>query len=149
MQMARFQKIKMPFFFDGTKCFFVVHQIRNEELANFPKVTITDGSVPYEPIDRLHSRRNPAISESTKPTLDWKRNLGFAPDHVVQKMLSATTQLVPTVESETRELMRDHFQTRLPQLKVRRSNDMCYVDTFSSSIVLIRGYTCWNLFAYQ
>ena len=70
MQMARFQKTKMPFFFDGTKCFFVVHQITDEELANLPKVIITDGSVPYEPIDRLPSRRNPVVSESAKSTLD-------------------------------------------------------------------------------
>ena len=149
MQMARFNTTRMPFFFDGTKCFFVVHPITDAELLNLPKVTITDGDKPYEPLDRLHSRRNPIISDKTTHALDWKRTLGFAPDHVVQKTLDATTQLVPTVESETREIMRDHFQTRLPQLKVRRFNDTCYVDTFFSSIVSIRGYTCWNLFAYQ
>jgi hypothetical protein len=85
--------------------------------------------------------------------------LGFLPDHVVDKTLKATTvvdktlkattQLVASVESETREVMRDHFQTRLPELKVRRVNDVCYVDTFFSSIPSVRGYNCWNLFAFQ
>ena len=75
--------------------------------------------------------------------------MGFAPDHVVLRTLDATTQLVPTVEAETREMMRDHFQTRLPQLKVRRLNDLCYVDTFFSSIPSVRGYTCWNFFSFQ
>ena len=46
-------------------------------------------------------------------------------------------------------MMRDHFQTRLPQLKVRRLNDLCYVDTFFSSIPSVRGYTSWNLFSFQ
>ena len=49
--------------------------------------------------------------------------------------------MVQSVEAETREIMRDHFQTRLPQLKVRRVNDVCYVDTFFSSLPSIRGYT--------
>ena len=45
--------------------------------------------------------------------------------------------------------MRDNFQTRLPELKVRRVNDTCYVDTFFSSIPSIRGFNCWNLFAFK
>jgi hypothetical protein len=64
-------------------------------------------------------------------------------------MLLATTQLIPTVEAETREIMRDHLRTRLPQLKVRRVNDKCYVDTCFSSVPSICGFTCWNLFAFK
>jgi hypothetical protein len=97
-------------------------------------VTLTDGWVPYEPILRLHSRRRPAVSDSTNyasvDLIKWKRHLGFVPNHVVQKTLQATTQIIPTVEAETREIMRDHLQTRLPQLKVCQVNDRCYVDTF-------------------
>lgn len=145
-QMARFGDTRMPFYFDGTKCFFVVQSITDEELHTLPSVTLTDGSVPYEPFARLHSRRQQVDSN---PTIDWKRCLGFIPDHVVRKTLLATTQLVPTVESETREIMRDHLQTRLPELKVRRMNDTCHVDTFFSSIPSVRGYTCWNLFSFQ
>ncbi|KAI2510964.1 Reverse transcriptase (RNA-dependent DNA polymerase) [Fragilaria crotonensis] len=151
LQMARFKSTRMPFYFDGTKCFFVVHPITDAELQVLPSVTITDGTVPYEPMARVHSRRRLAneFGDGRAFPLDWKRTLGFAPNHVVHKTLCATTQLVPSVESETREIMRDHFQTRLPQLKVRRSNDICYVDTFFSSITSVRGYTCWNLFAFK
>ena len=48
-------------------------------------------------------------------------------------------------------MMRDqHFQTRLPQLKVRWVNDTCYVDhTFFSSLPFVRGYTCWNLYCFR
>jgi hypothetical protein len=102
--------------------------------------------VPYEPFARLHSRRHKTAQESQ---IDWKRCLGFIPDHVVKKTLQATSQLVPTVESETREVMRDHFQTRLPELKVRRINDICYVDTFFSSVPSVRGYTCFNLYCFK
>jgi hypothetical protein len=146
LQRARFGSTVLPFFFDGTKCFFEVQCISEEELLILPKVTLTDGDVPYEPMDRLHSRRRLAVPEET--LRNWKRCLGFVPDHVVTKALAVTSQLVPTVEAETRELMRDHFMTRLPELKVRRVNDTCFVDTFFSSIPSVRGYTCFNLYAY-
>ena len=64
-------------------------------------VTLTDGDVPHEPMARLHSCRRPAVSEEA--VRDWKRCLGFIPDHVVTKTLAATSQLVPTVEAETRD----------------------------------------------
>ena len=146
LQAARFGDQTVPFYFDGTKCFFAVFRISAEEERVLPKIVLTDGSVPYEPFARLHSRRRPHAS----PDLGaWKYNLGFAPDHVVSKTLAATTQLVPTVEAESREIMRDHFQTRIPELRVRRVNDRCYVDTFFSSIPSVRGFTCWNLFSFQ
>jgi hypothetical protein len=100
------------FYFDGTKCFYEVCQISEAEERMLPKVTLTDGSVPYDPLTRLHSRRRPVAPVDKE---NWKRCcLGFAPDHVVDKTLSTTTQLVLTVEAETRGIMRDHFQTRLP-----------------------------------
>ena len=160
-QAARFGSTVLPFHFDGTKCFFEVLPISDRELKTLPSITLTDGQVPYEPIIRLHSvrrtqslstndRRRNGISEETTPTATkWKSWLGFPPDHVINKTLLATTQLIPTVEAETREIMRDHLRTRLPQLKVRRVNDRCYVDTFFSSVPSIRGFTCWNLFAFR
>jgi hypothetical protein len=39
----------------------------------------------------------------------WQYHLGFIPNHVVDKTLSATMQMVDTVEAETREHMRDHL----------------------------------------
>ena len=146
MQLARFGECRLPFFFDGTKCFYAVYPLSIAEESRLPKVVLTDGEVPYKPMARLHSRRRPV--QDTDLEL-WKRCLGFTPDHVVSKTLSATSQLVPTVEAETREMMRDHFQTRLPELKVRRINDTCYVDTFFSSITSVRGFSCWNLYCFQ
>jgi hypothetical protein len=81
--------------------------------------------------------------------LPWKQTLGFVPDHVVARTLVATKQLIPSIKAESREIMRDHLQKRLPQLKVRRMNDVCYVDTFFLSIPSARVYTCWILFSYK
>lgn len=148
LQCARFGSHTLPFFFDGTKCFYAVYRISEEEVKTLPRVTITDGSVPYEPLARIHSRRRPAPSPPER-VVPWKQCLGFIPDHVVAKTLAATSQLVPSIEAETREVMRDHFQTRLPELKVRRVNDTCYVDTFFSSVPSARGYTCWTLYSFQ
>jgi hypothetical protein len=120
-QAARFGTTIIPFFFDGTKCFFEVVPITDAELQSAASVVvITDGTVPYEPMARCTPDVAPV--GGTVPVSQWKQRLGFAPDHVVQKTLDATMQLVPTVEAETREVMRDHFQTRLPELKVRRVN---------------------------
>jgi hypothetical protein len=54
--------------------------------------------IPYEPMARLHSRRRPV---SKVDTVEWQRCIGFTPDHVVDKTLLVTTQLVPTVEADT------------------------------------------------
>jgi hypothetical protein len=134
---------KMPFFFDGAKCFYKVQSITSDEIKTLPHVVFTDGSLPYDPIHRASTRRLTTIQH------DWKRCLGYPNDMVIKKTLGATTQLIPTVEAETRELMRDHFKTRIPELKLTRRNDIAYVDTFFSSITSVRGYKCWNLFCFK
>ena len=45
--------------------------------------------------------------------------------------------------------MRDHFQTRSPEQKVRRMNDPCYVDTYVLPLLSVQGYTCWSLFCFR
>jgi len=68
---------------------------------------------------------------------------------MVVKTLAAMTQLVPTVEAETREIMCDHFQMHIPELKMRRISDRCFTDTFFSSLKSIQGYTCFQLYAFK
>ena len=72
----------------------------------------------------------------------------FLPLDVVRKTLAATTQFALSLLMETREIMRDHLQTRIPQLQFRRVNDRLCSDTFFSSITSIRGYKFWNLHSY-
>jgi hypothetical protein len=131
-QKARFGNMEVSFLFDGSKCFFELRPISEEELRTLPTLYLTsEGDSPYKPTLRTHSCRHTDVK--SRPLLPpWKHRLGFAPDHVIQKTLEATTQMVPTVEAETREVMRDHLMSRLPELKLRRVNDTCYVDTFFS-----------------
>ena len=64
-------------------------------------------------------------------------------------MLDNTTTLVKTLQAEIREYMRDHYITRSWVLRPRRINDVIYSDTFFSSICSIRGYKCFQLFAFK
>jgi len=57
--------------------------------------------------------------------------------------------MVPTVEAETCEIMCDHFQTCIPELKMRHISDHCFTDTFFSSVKSIHGYTCFQLYAFE
>ena len=89
LQTAHFGEFRLPFFFYGTKCFYEVQRITDAEERTLPRVTLTDGSMPYEPLARLHSRRRPV---SSPDLIEWKKCLGFAPDHVVVlKTLTAMT----------------------------------------------------------
>ena len=71
------------------------------------------------------------------------------PDNVIKKTLQCTTQLVPSLETETREIMRDYLKSRIPELKLYRVNDTCCVDTFFLSVVSVRGFTNFNLYSYK
>ncbi len=71
LQSARFGNTTLPFFFDGTNCFFTVDWITQTKERTLPKIILTDGSHPYEPMSRLHSRRRPLASTNVT---SWKHN---------------------------------------------------------------------------
>ena len=86
-------------------------------MATLPRVYLTqqaedDDPLPYEPHLRKHTIRHTPTSNLAAHITPWKEQLGFVPDNFVDKTLKATTQLVPTVEAETREHMRDHLVSR-------------------------------------
>jgi hypothetical protein len=39
--------------------------------------------------------------------------------------------------------------SRLPELKLRRVNDTCYVDTFFLSVKSVCGFTCWTQYSFK
>ena len=89
-----------------------------------------------------------ATKNSQPQAAPWKHHLGFIPNLVVQKTLQATTQLVPTVEAESWEHMRDHLLTHILELKHKCINDTACCDTFFSSIPSVRGLTCWTQYSF-
>jgi hypothetical protein len=125
--------MEVSFFFDGSKCFFEISAITQEEINTLPRVYIHGRSMKeYVPSIRAHSCRS-TQSEPSSNLPPWKYCLGFIPNHVVDKTLSAMMQMVDTVEAETWEHMRDHLVLRLPELKVHCINDTACVDMFFSS----------------
>ena len=68
---------------------------------------------------------------------------------MVKHTLANTSQLIQTVEAETRELMQDHQMTRLLPLRPHRINDVCFSDTFFSSMTSVRNYSMFQLFALK
>ena len=60
---------------------------------------------------RVHSR---LAKEDDKATLNLRnKHIGaFIPEEVIAKTLKATTQLVPSLLSETRFIMHDHLKKR-------------------------------------
>ena len=135
----------LKFFFDGSKCYFNVSEITEEGKNSLDIVVLT---VPneYTRHNRVYSRN---VTRKDQDNGVWKGNLGFVPDNVIKKTLQCTTQLVPSLETETREIMRDHLKSHIPELKLHRVNDTCCVDTFFSSVISVRGFTNFNLYCYK
>ena len=129
MQSAKFGKHIVPFYFDGLKCFYEIQSISIKEMSQLPTIVLT-GENTYDPAVRICTRQLHLHTSN----VDYTRNLFFTSTEVMKKTLDATTQMVNTLEVETRHIMRDHLKTRIPCMKLRRVNDICYRDTFFSSV---------------
>ena len=149
-QQCAFLGTFVPLCYDGLKCYFKLEPISAEEMESLPRITITPPSVGpggYEPKYRGYTRRSPAVPGTSVE--EWQERLGMIPRHVVEKTLESTTQMVTSVEVETREIVRDHLMPRLLMLKYPRVNDVVYMDHFFSSVRSVRGHTMFLLFAFK
>ena len=102
--------------------------------------------MPYHPKRIYTQRRNTALSQDVE---QWCANLAFLTVEVTKKTLECTTQCVLTVEAETCEYVCDHFKSRLLSLHPHRINDVCFSDTFFSSVRSVQGYTMFQMFAFR
>ena len=135
----------LPLDFDGLKCYFNLAKPTPDEIEKYPRIELTS-PMPYHPKRIYTRRRNTALSQDVE---QWRANLAFPTIEVTKKTLECTTQYVSTVEAETREYMRDHFKSRLLSLRPHRINDVCFSDTFFSSIRSVRGYSMFQMFAFR
>ena len=136
----------LPLHFDGWKCYFAISKPDQSDLQRYKIIELTSIR-PYEPTKRLHTRRSKKQSAAVSFT-EWQARLGFPPLEVVQHTVKATTQMVKTVEAESRTYMRDHLKARLLPLRPHRINDTCFTDTFFSKIPSVRGFTMFQMFAF-
>ena len=138
---------KLAMHFDFWKCYFRIQKPTAEDLQKYDIIELTSNR-PYEPQNRRHSRRVEQNSDVSK--LDtWRACLGYPTYEVTGKTLANTTQMVQTLQAETREYLRDHYKTRVWALRPRRINDVCYSDTFFAAVLSIRGFKCFQLFAFK
>ena len=77
---------------------------------------------------------------------DWKELLGFPSDDVVEKTLEQLQ--VEPIESECREILKQHCKKRLLMLHPRRLKGRTDTDTFFSTVKSIRGYLCVQIFCH-
>ena len=75
--------------------------------------------------------------------------MGYPTIEVTKATLVHHTNMIQTLQAETREYTRDHYKTRTWPLMPRRIDDVMYSDTFFSNITSVRGYKCFQLFAYK
>ena len=71
---------------------------------------------------------------------DWRSRLGYPSFAMDKKTMENTTNMVKTLETETREYMRDHYKTRVWDLHPKHINDTYYSDTYFSGTKSIRGF---------
>jgi hypothetical protein len=88
---ARFGLNEASFFFDGSKCFFEISTITQEEMDTLPRIYIHGQLMKeYVPLICAHSCQSTQSGPSWHLPL-WKCHLEFIPDKVVDKTLIATT----------------------------------------------------------
>ena len=129
--------VTIPMLFDGWKCYFRISKPSQLDMDKYEIIELTNERA-YEPQGRRFSRRIP--SSVGVSIAIWRERLGFPVHEVATNTLANTTNMVQTMEAETRDYMRNHKKTRVWALRPRRINDTCYSDTFFSSVVSIRKY---------
>ena len=105
-------------------------------------------SIPEEEKSVLTPDTRPE-GKGTRTVEEWKALLAYPSEKVIEKTLDATTQLqVGPVESERREIPRQHRKKRLHMLHPRRLPGRTDADTVFSTVKSIRGYKCVQFFCH-
>ena len=129
----------LPLHFDGWNCFFQIRWQSQEELKTLPVYELTSPHE-YKPQSSFNTRRlTPAHVEVN--VKEWRKRLGYPTFETTKATLAVTSQMVTTLQAESREYIRDYYKTRVWCLRLRRIDDVCYSDTFFSSITSVRNYS--------
>ena len=131
--------------FDGWKCYFKLEKPTLLDLIKYDIRKLTS-SLPYEP-HRRYSRR--AKSKVNPDIGTWRERLRYPSLEVTKSTLARNTQMAQTLQVETREYMIDHCKIGVWVLRPKKIDDDVYSDTYFSSIVSVRGYICFQTFAYK
>jgi hypothetical protein len=136
---------EIPLQHDGSKYFLTIRPPTSPNWEILPIIELSS-PIPWDHQD-CHIRRM-RESKDLSPQLikEWSERLGHLNTNVTKQTLKATTQLINTVEAETRATLRRHLKTRLPGLRPKRLNEGFHSDTFFSVERSARGNTCAQVF---
>ena len=142
-QCMQVGKTKYPTYFNAWKFYFQIQKPTSADLAKYLILKLT--STTYEPQHR-YSRR----VHHTKLDVDqWRACLVFPKIELTNATLTHNTNMFQISQSKTREYMQYHYKTSMWTLILRRTDDIMYSDTFFANITTIRGYGCFQMFAYK
>ena len=141
-QLMVIEDKKIDLLFDGRKMFLMIRTPTTDELTNLPSYELTSPT-PFQPDSGesddeilVHRRKQLRKRDDVLPggitLLEWRKRLAYAPEDVIRKTLSATTQLAMNVEAENRMSGRRHYKPRFAFLREHRLNDVFHSDTFFS-----------------
>jgi hypothetical protein len=124
----------LPLHFDGWKCYLHTRQPSSQEMKTLPVYELTSPFA-YNP----QSSKIRRVSTIDVGVEEWRARLGYPTYEVTQASLKNTTEMVQTLQAESREYLRDYYKTRVWALMPHRINDVMYSDTFFSSFRSVRG----------
>ena len=130
--------------FDAWKYYFQIKNPTSVYLDNYSIIKLI-WSTTY-----IHRRRYSRRTCQTKIAVEkWRVRLLFPTIEVTKSTLSNTTNMVQIIQAETREYTRNHYKTRVWAFRLCRIDDDVHSYTFFSNITSIRGFKCFQLFAYN
>ena len=137
----------LPLHFDGLKCFLHIRKPSPEEIKSLPVYELTSPHE-YKPQSSVNTTRLTKAHVEVG-VQDWRKRLGYPTFETTKATLAVTSQMVTTLQAESREYLRDYYKTRVWCLRPRRIDDVMYSDTFFSSVISVRNFSCFQLFAFK
>ncbi len=134
----------IPLKHDGRKYFIHIREPTKEDCDICQIIELTSP----EPWSYEVKARRMRITEKLdeREIKEWSYRLGRLNLEATKHTLSATTQLVKSVEAERRLFPRRHIKCRLPSLRPRRLMEGVSSDTFFPNVKSTSGFTCVQVF---
>ena len=107
---------EIPLRHDGLKYFMNIREPIKSDWDQLPIIELTP-PIPWRGINVSIRRMRKNKNISPTSLQEWSERLGHLNLKATENTLRATTQLISSVEAETRATPRRHMKTRLPALR--------------------------------
>jgi len=135
---------KIPLRHEGLKYFLTIREPTTFDWNHCHVIELTS-TLPWSIARSIH-HASFHYNISDQDILEWSHRLGHLSKETTLYTLQATTQLVKSIDAESRITPRTHFKCRLPCLHPKRLKEGFSTDTFNSNVKSIRGFTCAQAF---